>query len=72
MLFNSSLDAIDEILGEGAGEKIMSIFENPSLFDVAAVINYISETYKGDYEKMLGGHKKAGTVPQSVRRNVTY
>ena len=68
-LFNSSLDAIDEILGEGAGDQIMSIYENPSLFDVADVITYISETYSTEYKKMLDEHKRAGAVPQSVRRN---
>ena len=68
-IFNTSLDAIDEILGEGAGDQIMSIYEKPSLFDVADVITYISETYSEEYKKALDGHKKAGTVPQSVRRN---
>ena len=67
-LFNSTLDCIDEILGEGAGDQIMSIYEKPSLFDVADVINYISETYSAEYKKVLDGHKKSGTVPPSVRR----
>lgn len=68
VIFNSSIDAIDEILGEGAGDKIMSLYEKPSLFDVADVINYISETYSGDYRKALGENKKAGIVPPSARR----
>lgn len=68
-LYNSSLDALDEILGAGAGDQIMSIYEKPSLFDVAEVISFISETYKADYNKMLSGYKAAGNVPPAVRRN---
>lgn len=68
-LFNSSLDAIDEILGEGAGDKIMSMYETPSLFDVAEVVTFISDTYKEDYNKLMSGYKAAGAVPPAVRRS---
>lgn len=69
LIYDSSLDAIDEVLGEGAGAKIMSIYERPSLFDVAEVITYISETYSEEYKKLLDAHKKAGNVlPQNGRR----
>lgn len=63
LVYNSSLDVIDEILGEGAADKIMSIYERPSLFDVADVVKYISETYSEEQKKVLDNYKKTGAVP---------
>lgn len=62
-IYNLSLDALDEIFGEGAGAEIMSIFENPSLFDVAEVVTYISNEYKSAFETYMNNHKAKGTVP---------
>lgn len=62
-IYNMSLDAFDELLGEGAGAEIMSIFENPSLFDVAEVITYISNEYKAAFEAYMNNHKAKGTIP---------
>ena len=70
LIYDSSLDAIDEILGEGAGAKIMSIYEKPSLFDVADVVTYIAETYKEEYNKAFEAHKKAGSIPPQNGRRI--
>lgn len=47
--YNLSLDALDEILGEGAGADVMSIFDEPGLVEVGQVINYIAEEYREKY-----------------------
>ena len=69
-VYNMSLDALDEILGEGAGAEIMSIFENPSLFDVADVITYISTEYKTAFETYMNAHKAKGTIPTPSNKNL--
>ena len=69
-VYNMSLDALDEILGEGAGAEIMSIFDNPSLFDVADVITYISTEYKTAFETYMDAHKAKGTVPTPSNKNL--
>jgi hypothetical protein len=58
--YNLSLDALDELLGEGAGADIMSIYDNPSVFDLAEVITYISNEFKAAYGEYLSSQKAAG------------
>lgn len=65
--YNAALDALDEILGEGAGADIMSIYEKPSLFDVAEVVNYISTEYSAAHSAYLSNHKATGTTPSASR-----
>lgn len=66
--YNCSLDALDELFGENAGAEIMSIFENPSVFDVADVLTYIGNEYKSAYASMMNAHKQAGVVPDQRGR----
>lgn len=67
--YNSTLDAIDDMLGEGASDKIMSIFEKPGLLEAAAVITYIAEEYSEQYKSTLGAYKAEGkTIPSTARR----
>ena len=66
--YNSSLDAIDKILGEGAGADIMSLYEKPSIFNVVSIINFIVEEYKAAYSAIFDKHKASGTVPPTVQR----
>jgi len=55
--YNLSLDGIDHILGEGAGEEIMSLCDHdPSLSDVKDVIDFISVEYKEAFTKEYGTH----------------
>lgn len=65
--YNSSLDALDEILGEGAGADIMSIYENPGLFDIAEVVNYIVDEFKAAYGALMNEQKKTGPAPNRAR-----
>lgn len=58
--YNTSLDALDEILGEGAGADVMSIYDDPSLFDVAEVVNYITDEFKAAYASLMNEQKKNG------------
>ena len=65
--YNKSLDAIDEILGEGASGEIMSLYDNPGLLDVADVILYITQEYKTAYEANLKAYKAQGAIPPVAR-----
>lgn len=65
--YNISLDALDELLGDGAGADIMSIYDDPSLFDIAEVVTYIADEYKAAYEEFLSSQKKAGPVVKAQR-----
>lgn len=64
-IYNDMLDALDEILGEGAGADIMSIFPKPSLLDVGDVLTYITKEYGLAYNARLNKHKAAASVPKS-------
>lgn len=65
-VYNISLDAFDEILGEGAGADIMSIFHKPSLFDVAEVLSYIVKEYTLAFHAKLNKVKtEAVFAPES-------
>lgn len=64
--YNMSLDALDELVGEGAGADIMSIFENPGLYEVASVINYIANEYKEAYSELLNKYKAQGKAPAAT------
>lgn len=61
--YNSTLDAIDEILGENAGADIMSIFKKPGLIQACEVINFITTEYTEAYRKMLDKFKTTATMP---------
>ena len=65
--YNMTLDALDEILGEGAGADIMSLYDKPGLFDVADVITYIGNEYRAAYAEQLG-NQKAGGLNRDARR----
>ena len=65
--YNSALDAIDDILGEGASDEIMSLFENAGILEVAGVINFIATEYANEYKKALEKYKANGTIPDVKR-----
>lgn len=67
--YNLALDAIDGILGEGAGADIMSLYSKPSLFDIAAVISFITKEYKVAYNARLNAYKAQGAVPPTNAPN---
>lgn len=65
-VYNMMLDGIDEILGEGAGADIMSIFSKPSLLDIGDVLSYITKEYKLAYNARLNKHKAEADVPKTT------
>lgn len=64
--YNLCLDALDEIIGEGAGADIMSIFDNPGLLELGQVINYIAEEYSEQYKSVFPANKKE--IPVVMKR----
>lgn len=61
--YNSTLDAIDEILGDGAGADIMSLYEKPGLVQIGQVLNFILEEYGNSYKAMFDKYKSTATLP---------
>lgn len=61
--YNATLDAIDAILGEGAGADIMSLYKKPGLMQTVAVINYITTEYISAYNALLDRYKATATLP---------
>lgn len=51
--YNTALDVIDGLLGEGAAENIMSIYDNPGTLEVWAVLNYILDEWKSAWTDKL-------------------
>lgn len=61
--YNKALDVIDEILGEGASEDVMSIFEKPGTLEVWAVLMFIMKEWQEAYSAALDKLKQTGAVP---------
>jgi hypothetical protein len=61
--YNSTLDAIDAILGEGAGADIMSLYKKPGILQTGAVISYITSEYVAAYNALIEKYKSTATVP---------
>lgn len=63
--YNAALDIIDEIVGEGSADDIMTLFENPGTLEVWQVIYYILDEWKTAYNAELA--KIKGNAPQLPR-----
>lgn len=66
--YDMCLDVIDELLGEGAAEDIMSLYKEPGFFEVAEVINFIATEYKAAYDAEIGKLKATGDLPNRAER----
>lgn len=66
--YNTALDIIDDILGEGAAEKVMSIFDNPGTLEVWNVIYYILDEWKTAYSTELDKIKSTAQLPNRAER----
>ena len=66
--FDMCLDAIDELLGEGAADDVMGLYEDPGFIEVADVINYIASEYKAAYTAELDKLKATGELPNRAAR----
>lgn len=60
--YNSLLDGIDEIFGEGAADKMLERYKHPGLLEVSAVIKFIVEEYRDKYTEAVEEMKK--TAPE--------
>lgn len=63
-LCNITLDAIDEILGEGSADKIMAAKEDYSFLDCADVFKFITDEIGAEFQKITAGYQPA--VRQTV------
>ena len=56
-IYNTLLDAIDDILGDGAGADIMTVFNKPGILDAGEVIFFIVNEYRKAYSARLNALK---------------
>lgn len=66
--YNAALDIIDTVLGEGAAEDIMTIFEKPGTLEVWNVLFYITEEWKTAYTEALEKVKSTAQLPNRAER----
>lgn len=66
--YNATLDVIDELLGEGAADNIMSIFEKPGTLEVWSVLYYILDEWKAAYSVELEKIKSTAQLPNRAER----
>lgn len=66
--YNTALDCIDEILGDGESDKVMSIFEKPGTLEVFDVMYYIINEWTTQYSKRLEEMKKTVPANREQRR----
>ena len=66
--YNTTLDVIDELLGEGAAENIMTIFEKPGTLEVWNVLHYILNEWKAAYSAELDKIKSTAQLPSRAER----
>lgn len=51
--YNMGLDILDTLLGDGAADQIMNIFDKPGTVEVCQVLLYIAEEWKAAYAAVL-------------------
>ena len=66
--YNTALDVIDELLGDGAAENIMTIFEKPGTLEVWNVLYYILDEWKAAYSAELDKIKSTAQLPNRAER----
>lgn len=66
--YNNVMDAIDEVLGEGAAENIMSRFKHAGALEVLGVVNYISSEFNTQYAAEFEEMKKTANIPNRETR----
>ena len=66
--YNAALDVIDDILGEGAAENIMTIFDKPGTLEVWNVLYYILDEWKTAYSAELDKIKSTAQLPNRAER----
>ena len=65
--YDSLMNAIDDLLGEGSADVIMSRFKHPGTMELASVINYITEEWNAQYKASIEEVKKTAQLPSGNR-----
>lgn len=66
--YNAALDVIDDILGEGAAENVMTIFDKPGTLEVWNVLYYILDEWENAYSAELDKIKSTAQLPNRAER----
>jgi len=66
--YDTALDIIDDILGEGAADDIMTLYKNPGTLEVWSVLYFILEEWKAAYGAEVEKLKKTATLPNRAER----
>lgn len=69
--YNCVMDGIDELLGEGAAESIMSKFNHAGALEVLSVVQYISSEFNARYKEHIEEMKKTANIPNRETRRST-
>jgi len=66
--YNNVMDAVDEVLGEGAAETIMSRFAHAGTMELLSVVNYIVSEWRTQYDAEVDAMKKTAHIPNRETR----
>lgn len=69
--YNNVMDAVDEVLGEGAAENIMSRFAHAGTMELLSVVNYIVTEWRTQYDAVFDEMKKTAHIPNRETRRAT-
>lgn len=69
--YNNVMDTIDDVLGEGAAETIMSGFTHAGALEIMSVADYIATEFKTQYEAVVEEMKKTAHIPNRETRRAT-
>ena len=69
--YNNIMDAIDEVLGEGAADSIMSRFAHAGALEIMGVAQYISTEFNTQYAAEFEEMKKTAHLPNREQRRAT-
>lgn len=65
--YNDLLDMIDNLLGEGAADKIVEVYDNPGVREAMHILLFIVETWKEEYGAFFDNMKQS-TPNRAERR----
>lgn len=66
--YNKVMDAIDELLGEGAADDIMGGFKHAGTMEVLSVAHYIVTEWNAQYAAVVDEMKKTAQLPNRETR----
>lgn len=66
--FNNIMDAVDEVLGEGAADNIMGRFKHAGAMEALSVVNYITSEFNTQYAANFDELKKTAHIPNRETR----